>query len=92
MAVKGLFNFETLQELHTGWVVFGMLGLAFWSSLVRLPMIAILMYIGLAYFGKEAKSGESMFIMEVCFTYMEGLRTITIQAEDGKFIYRSGGG
>ena len=54
MAVWGLFSFETLQELHTDWVVFGMLGLAFWSSLVRLPMIAILMYIGLAYFWAES--------------------------------------
>ena len=33
---------------------------------------------------KEARSRESMFIME-------GLRTISIQPEDGKFIYRSGG-
>ncbi|SVD19746.1 uncharacterized protein METZ01_LOCUS372600, partial [marine metagenome] len=34
MAFWGLFSFETLQELHTGWVVIGMLGLAFWSSLI----------------------------------------------------------
>ena len=54
MAVWGLFSFETIQELHTGWDVFGMLGLAFWSSLVRLPMIAILIYIGLAYIGAES--------------------------------------
>ena len=54
MAGWGLFGFETLQELQTDWVVFRMLGLAFWSLLLCLPMIAFLMYIGLVYFGAES--------------------------------------